>query len=100
MYDVGIKGVAFGLVWGELRKHILPSIADISTAFILTVAFGLACHWSAVGYMLFFIFALAAVYVIVRLVKLVRIVIYLRSMKKKVDNVLKPLDVLSGMFKK
>ena len=100
MNDVGIKGVAFGLVWRELRKHLLPNITDVATAFILTLVVGVAGHLSVLGFVVFFILALVAVYAIARLVKLVKIILYLRSMKKKVEGALKPLNALSGMFKK
>jgi hypothetical protein len=97
---MGVKGVAFGLVWGELRKHILPNVRDIATAVILTLVFGIACHFSILGIVLFFILALALVYAISRLARFVKIILYVRSMKKKVEGALKPLETLSGIFKK
>lgn len=97
---MGVKGFVFGLFWNEFRKHVTPKFRDIITALILTVFLGIVCSWRPLGYLAFFIISLVLIYLVTRLVYLVKILLYFRRMKKKFDGVLKPITAVTDLLKK
>lgn len=97
---MGVKGFLCGLVWGEFRKRLLPKPLDVATALVLTILFGLACGWPVVAYLLSFMLFLFIVYLTVRLVQVVKALLYLRRMKNKVSGVFGAVGSVKGLLKK
>jgi len=93
---MGLKSLLLGIMWKELGKNLLFNIRDVITALVLTLAFGLSCGWTPLGYLLFFLLSLALVYVTVRVAKIVAILLTLRKMKKRVSGVLESVHSLAG----
>jgi cobalamin synthase len=90
---MGLKNFLFGMVWAEFRKHLMPNFMDVATAAILTLFFGLVSDWCPVGYAVFFLISLVMLYAVTRLVSLLKILLFLRRTKKKLEGV-------TGLFKK
>ena len=81
---MGIKGFVLSMVWGELKKRILPNLQDFFTALIFTIIFGFLCDFTKEGYVLFFLLSLVLVYVVSRLTRAVNVILQLGRVRDKI----------------
>ncbi|MDD5111159.1 MAG: hypothetical protein PHG85_01280 [Candidatus Altiarchaeota archaeon] len=89
-----------GLIWGELRKRLLPSCKDFLLSGVLTIIFALACQSTILGLALFYIIALLIIYLIPRLAYIIRAYMKYRQAKKTIGGIAGSVGKLADMLKK
>lgn len=91
---MSLKRLFFGIFLKEFGRRLFPRVSEIILSFILALAFKLACNWSVAGFVIFFMLSLLLIYLIPRILVVVRLMLAFRRMKNQVSNILKPFESL------
>lgn len=97
---MGLSGFIFRLLWGELKKRLLPSWKDLALSCVLTIIFALACKSTIMGLAVFYTLSLLIIYLIPRLVYIIRAYMKYRQARKKISSVTSSVGKLADMLKK